>query len=279
VHAFVLDNGALSDLATLGGEYSIAMAINAVRQVVGISSTFVDNRAFLYAGTRIFDLFGEATGVNGINASGDIVGQVANVIPFLYAGGNVYDLNHLVANPLAGAPLTDARAINDAGQIVANSCVLSVCNAFRLDPVVDGYVPPIVSVYEFYSRTGWMFKANDRAVAGAQPVCRFYIPPQHGDSHFFAASPDECATVLGNAATDPNYSGYVKETAAAFHAPLPDASGACATGTSPVYQLWNHRADSNHRYTTDRAVREQMIAAGYVPEGYGPHGVGMCAPN
>jgi hypothetical protein len=255
----------------------------------------------------MFDLLGEATGVNGINASGDIVGQTGNVTPFLYSGGNIRDLNQLLANPLAGAPLTDARAINDAGQIVANSCVLSVCNAFRLDPVVDGVVPPILYVYEFYnaaldhyfvtadprevfeldlgfslrgwSRTGRMFKANDRAVAGAQPVCRFYIPAQLGDSHFFSASPDECAAVLRNAATDPNYSGYEQESAAAFHAPLPDASGACPTGTSPVYRLWNRRADSNHRYTTDRAVRAQMIAAGYVPEGYGPDGVAMCAPN
>ena len=37
------------------------------------------------------------------------------------------------------------------------------------------------------------------------------------------------------------------------------------------------RVDSNHRYVTDPVLRLQMIARGYVPEGYG-EGVAMCAP-
>jgi hypothetical protein len=43
-----------------------------------------------------------------------------------------------------------------------------------------------------------------------------------------------------------------------------------------VYRLWNHRADSNHRYTADAATRAAMLARGYAPEGYGPLGVAMC---
>ena len=31
-------------------------------------------------------------------------------------------------------------------------------------------------------------------------------------------------------------------------------TGACPAGTGPVYRLWNQRADSNHRYTADRAT-------------------------
>jgi hypothetical protein len=54
-------------------------------------------------------------------------------------------------------------------------------------------------------------------------------------------------------------------------------SGACPSGTAPVYRLWNGRADSNHRYTTDLAIRSQMISRGYIPEGYGALGVAMCA--
>ena len=45
-------------------------------------------------------------------------------------------------------------------------------------------------------RTGFTFKANPAAAAGVNPVCRFYIPPQKGDSHFFTASPAECADVV-----------------------------------------------------------------------------------
>jgi len=55
-------------------------------------------------------------------------------------------------------------------------------------------------------------------------------------------------------------------------------SGACPAGTGPVYRLWNQRADSNHRYTIDATIKAQMIARGYVAEGYGPEAVAMCSP-
>jgi len=63
-----------------------------------------------------------------------------------------------------------------------------------------------------------------------------------------------------------------------FQINLPDkATGACPGGTIPVYRLWNERIDSNHRYTTSAAIKAQMLAAGYVAEGYGAEGVAMCA--
>ena len=133
-----------------------------------------------------------------------------------------------------------------------------------------------------WTRTGRVFDAFPSAAAGAatNPVCRFYIPPRHGDSHFFSASPDECQTVLAKIGTDPNFSGYVYETPAEFYIALPDTlAGSCPAGTAPVYRLWNHRIDSNHRYTADLATRNAMIARGYVPEGYGTMGVAMCTPR
>jgi len=69
----------------------------------------------------------------------------------------------------------------------------------------------------------------------------------------------------------------VLETPSAFLAALPNtASGACPAGQAAVYRLWNGRADSNHRFATSRDVRAQMLARGYVAEGYGPDGVAMC---
>jgi hypothetical protein len=132
-------------------------------------------------------------------------------------------------------------------------------------------------------RTGFSFKVFPTQAAGgagANPVCRFYIPPQHGDSHFFSADPVvECPAILAKIQSDPNYSGYDYETPNAFYIALPNTTtGACPTGTIPVYRLWNQRADSNHRYTTDPAIKAQMIAKGYVAEGYGPDSVIMCAP-
>src|SRR5207247_6926321 len=105
-------------------------------------------------------------------------------------------------------------------------------------------------------------------------------PPEHGDSHFFSASPAECAAVLAKIGVDSNYSGYIYETPNEFYIALPDtASGACpaaGTSTPSVFRLWNNRVDSNHRYTTAPNVRTTLIARGYISEGYGPLGVAMC---
>jgi UDP:flavonoid glycosyltransferase YjiC (YdhE family) len=64
----------------------------------------------------------------------------------------------------------------------------------------------------------------------------------------------------------------------AFEIPVPPVLfGTCAAGTIPVYRLWDGRADADHRYTTDRNVRQQMIEAGYISEGFGPERVFFCA--
>jgi hypothetical protein len=132
-----------------------------------------------------------------------------------------------------------------------------------------------------WARTGQSFGAyatQDSGGPAAQPVCRFYIPPQDGDSHFLSASVAECNAVLQLSLFNPAYAGYVYETASAFFIELPNlATGACAPATVPVYRLWNQRADSNHRYTTDPATKAQMIARGFAPEGYGVDAVAMCA--
>jgi hypothetical protein len=104
-------------------------------------------------------------------------------------------------------------------------------------------------------------------------VCRYYIPPGYGDSHFFTAAQGECAIALVK------FPWLFKETDAAFYIGLPDpVTGACNPNEVAVYRLWNGRADSNHRYTTSATVKALMIAAGYVAEGYGPDQAGMCAP-
>jgi hypothetical protein len=57
-------------------------------------------------------------------------------------------------------------------------------------------------------------------------------------------------------------------------------TGECETpwdyGIIPVYRLWNGRADANHRYTTDKNVRDDMLSKGYIAEGYGPDAVSFC---
>jgi len=72
---------------------------------------------------------------------------------------------------------------------------------------------------------------------------------------------------------------WVLESNDVFAVVLPDATtGACSSGLLPLYRVYNHRADVNHRYTTSLAIRAQMIAAGWIAEGYGPQAVAMCVP-
>lgn len=131
-----------------------------------------------------------------------------------------------------------------------------------------------------WQRTGLKFKVLDpaTAIANVSPVCRFLGRPEAGlDSHFYSASPKECDDVKRRFPL-----AWQLESDNVFLVGLPDpASGACPSGSSPIYRAWNGRTDSNHRYTNDPAVQRSMVARGYIAEGYGPPSmpVAMCSPG
>jgi len=130
-------------------------------------------------------------------------------------------------------------------------------------------------VHAGWVRTGQSFLAYLPASSDnrGKPTCRWYASPAAFDTHFFSASTNECRNVRDS------YNGIWKEeTQNAFEIALPNLlSGACPSNTTPVYRLWNARADSNHRYTTSLQIRSEMLARGFVAEGYGDMGVAMCA--
>ncbi|MEO7762669.1 MAG: hypothetical protein ABIS68_12250, partial [Casimicrobiaceae bacterium] len=109
--------------------------------------------------------------------------------------------------------------------------------------------------------TGQSFKAYTgpaNARSDAVPVCRFYGTPGKGpNSHFYTAEPAECAAVK----QDP---GWTYE-GIAFYAV---GSGAgCpysrydSKSLPSVYRVYNNRFatnDSNHRFTTEQALYNQM---------------------
>jgi hypothetical protein len=128
-----------------------------------------------------------------------------------------------------------------------------------------------------WERTGFRFLAYDTQVAGTNPVCRFYRPPPYGDSHFYSASPKECADTAAVHATD-----WIYESPAAFYIALPNTTtGTCPTGTLPVWRFFN-QLTTNYRYTTDVATRDDMSSqpAVWTAEGYGPGPSfpSMCTP-
>jgi hypothetical protein len=123
-----------------------------------------------------------------------------------------------------------------------------------------------------WTRTGHSFKAYATPQPGTSEVCRFYIPPADGNSHFFGRSADECAA---SQRANPD---FVLEDPRYMQMFVP-AAGACQPGTRPVYRVFNNRSDANHRYTTDRALRDRMADAGWTLEGDGADRVVMCAPQ
>jgi probable HAF family extracellular repeat protein len=311
-HAFLYTNGTMQDLNALAGAGSggltliMGTAINDSGQVTGEAWTGQATHAFLYSGATASDL-GTLSGQNsygfGINASGQVVGgsDVGNEQhAFLYSDGTMYDLNLLVTG-LAGTLLTNATAINDSGQIVANGCSQSlICQAFLLDPSPAAPVVAKVAAIEYHYaafdhyfitaipneisaldggmfpgwvRTGEAFNVYSNPSVGSASVCRFFstsFAPK--SSHFYTPDAGECAIVNQNG-------GWLLE-GDVMSAPVPDQAGNCLVGTQPVYRLYNNGqgAAPNHRYTTSLAIRSQMLAQGWIAEGYGNVGVIMCSP-
>jgi probable HAF family extracellular repeat protein len=129
-HAFLYSDGQIMDLGTLpGGTFSAASGINDRGQVVGLADTSLGaQHGFLYTNGQMVDLGtlaalsgpgGGSSLAYGVNNAGQVVGT-SNAHAFLYMNGQMYDLNTLI-NPSLGVTLTDARAINDAGQAVGST--------------------------------------------------------------------------------------------------------------------------------------------------------------
>ena len=121
-------------------------------------------------------------------------------------------------------------------------------------------------------RTGRKFKAFANAQLDTSPVCRYYLPPAHGDSHFYGRGAEECDQVAAY------FRDFVLEAREFMYMVLPDR-GHCPVGTTSVYRVFSNRVDANHRYMTDPAVRDEMIGKGWIAEGDGDDKVVMCAPT
>jgi probable HAF family extracellular repeat protein len=128
-HAFLYSGGQMTDLGTVGGgDFSVGSAVNRSGWVAGGSATNNGgNAAFLWNGKKMIDLGQQAplngsdSGANGINDSGQVVGQYgssATQHAFLYSNGT---MTGLPEPSFTGGSGCVADAINNTGQI-AGSC-------------------------------------------------------------------------------------------------------------------------------------------------------------
>jgi probable HAF family extracellular repeat protein len=128
-HAFLYDGASIQDLGTLGGKGSVAYAVNARGHVAGhVFPPSGGAHAFLYDGASIQDLGtlgGNHSSAMAINATGQIVGRADTATgephAYLYDGTTMHDLNNLLDVSGDGWTVTEARAINDSGQIAATA--------------------------------------------------------------------------------------------------------------------------------------------------------------
>jgi hypothetical protein len=98
---------------------------------------------------------------------------------------------------------------------------------------------------------------------GTHPIYRFTGEPNIGpDSHFFTASQDECAVVRDRVDWHWMFEGVP------FWASEPVA-GTCPAGKQVLLRAYNNGkgGDPNHRYATDQAVIDAMVAQGWIDEG------------
>ncbi len=122
-------------------------------------------------------------------------------------------------------------------------------------------------------RTGNTFKTDLAAQPGTLPVCRFRIPPGLGNSHVLGLGTAECTTI---AKDNP---GYLLESPNFTARMVPPQAGACPAGTIPVYRVQRGSITVNYRYTTDKSVRDQVMASATSTEQEKSASAVMCAPQ
>ena len=185
----------------------------------------------------------------------------------------------------SGSARTCTVTMSDAQNVTANFAVEN-----KLPPVVEFYNAPLDHFFitavpaeataidmgnagPGWTRTGLSFNQG-----GDTPVCRFYGSVAPGpNSHFYSAFAAECSALMQLAATTPASQPRWNSEGFAFATGLPVNEG-CLAGTVPVYRAYNDgfrlSKDSNHRFSTDVAAIQGVIARGWIYEG-----VAMCAPK
>lgn len=183
---------------------------------------------------------------------------------------------------LAGGATVPNVATNFAGQSASVGTTLPSAAAVEfynagLDHYFVSHITQEIAdldngVHPGWARTGQSFRVFTASSAQTSPVCRFYIPPAKGDSHFYGRGTQECTETAQKNPT------FVNEDPQFFFVILP-TGGVCPAGTINVYRVFDNRTDANHRYMIDATIRDMMESQRqWIVEGDGPDRVVMCVP-
>jgi serine protease len=272
--------GATVTLSAPGGDFGLhgEAVVLPVLSNSGLAGPEADNTSYA-GGTSLAAPMVSGTIALMLSIAPDLTaGQVQNIV---VSSVKAFPVNSTCSTSNCGAGIVNAlQAVQAAGALAPARATLPVAEYYNAS--LDHYFVTWVDAEQRnldgggtptrWVRTGYAFNTWSSAVTGASPVCRYYIPPALGDSHFFGRGTAECDQ------TGQKNPSFVLEDPAFMHMILP-SGGTCPAGTIPIYRVFSNRADANHRYMTDRAVRDQMVAQGWVAEGDGPDLVVMCAPQ
>jgi YVTN family beta-propeller protein len=278
-YVWVIDamtNSVVTRILVEGGPYGVAVNPDGRWLYVSV----VDRDAVALIDTANDAIVGSvAVGTAPTGIAIDPAGKRLHVANFGSDDVSVIDVfaGTLIATVKVG---TSPSAVAIGPEVVATDSTYTVVEFYNvsLDHYFITWMPDEIATLDAaiqirgWSRTGYGFKTHVDPQAGTSSVCRFYIPPGLGDSHFFGRGTVECTE------TAQKYPSFVVEDPSFMQMFLP-AAGICPIKTTQVYRIFSNRADANHRYTIDRAVRNQMVNLGWLAEGDGPDLVVMCAPQ
>jgi probable HAF family extracellular repeat protein len=209
-HAFLYTGSTVTDLGTLGGDYSEALGINDNGQIVGdstITSGDSISHAFLYENGVMQDLgtFGGYLSVAyAIDNGGDVVGVADHIdgssSAFVYSYGAMQDLGIL-----DGGSYSEALGINSSGQIVGDTYDT---NGNQLAFVYANSTMTDLNSLQFNLNSGWILQAAVGINDVGQIICNGI--DSSGQSHAFLLNPlppgsiPAAATVKTNLPTYPS---------------------------------------------------------------------------
>jgi hypothetical protein len=133
-------------------------------------------------------------------------------------------------------------------------------------------------VFQGWARSGRSFQVYPTNTwCSVAPVCRFWSGQTFApkSSHFYTPYATECAYLQQQGVWQ-----YEGDAFALVMPAGPAGQGNCRPPTQPLYRIYNDGMSGapNHRYTTDPAVLDAMIAQGWIMEGEAATRVFACVP-